>query len=345
MAESIIIHRGSTMKHGRRAATLITLLLISACIATPLFAKAQQEAGTYRVGFSKIVTHPALDAVEQGIVDVLAEEGLKVTYDYQNANGDISAAATIAQKFKSDRIDVAVGIATPTAQALANAITEFPVIYAAVTDPVDAGLVTSYEKGEGNITGVSDKTPVDAQIGLLIELTNAKTIGHIYTSGEANAVLLKTMAEEACAARGVKFIATAVSNSSEVMQATQAIANKVDGIYISTDNTVVSALTSVAEVATLAGVPIMSADPTSAAGKDIVLAWGFDYYKMGRRTGQLVKEILEGADPAGIGTVFMTDPSDFELWVNLDTANKIGLTIPTSLLDKASVIIENGEKR
>ena len=322
----------------------IILLLILTMVSSLIFGAAQEESSAFKIGFSKIVTHPALDAVEQGIVDVLAEEGLEVVYDYQNANGDPTAAASIAQKFRADKIDIAIGIATPTAQALANAITEFPVIYAAVTDPVDAGLVSTYEKGEGNITGVSDKTPVDAQIKLLIDVTGAKTIGHVFTSGEANAVLLKNLAEEACKKYGVEFIATAVTNSSEVKSAVQAIAGKVDGIYISTDNTVVSALPSVADAATYAGIPILSADPTSAEGLDILIAWGFDYYKMGRRTGYLVKDILEGANPADIGTIFMTDPSDFELWINLDTAKKIGITVPADVIEAASVVIENGVK-
>ena len=322
----------------------IIMLIIFTMVSSLVFGAAQEESTAYKIGFSKIVTHPALDAVEQGIVDVLAEEGIEVEYDYQNANGDLSAAASIAQKFRADKVDIAIGIATPTAQALANAITEFPVIYAAVTDPVDAGLVTSYDKGEGNITGVSDKTPVDAQIKLLIDVTGASTIGHVFTSGESNAVLLKNLAEAACKKYGVKFIATAVTNSSEVKSAVQAIVGKVDGIYISTDNTVVSALPSVADAATNAGIPILSADPTSAEGLDILIAWGFDYYKMGRRTGYLVKDILEGANPADIGTVFMTDPSDFELWINLDTAKKIGITVPADVIDAASVIIENGVK-
>ena len=319
------------------------LMLVVASAA--LFATAQQESSGVTIGFSKIVKHPALDAVEKGIVDVLAEEGVEAKYDYQNANGDVSAAATIAQKFRADKIDLAVGIATPTAQALANAITDFPVIYAAVTDPVDAGLVTSYSKGQGNITGVSDKIPVEAHIKLLIEVTKAKAIGHVFASGEANAVLLKDLAQAACEKFGVEFIATAVTNSAEVKSAVQAIVGRIDGLYISTDNTVVSALPSVADAATEAGIPILSADPTSSDGLDILIAWGFDYYKMGRRTGYLVKEVLDGADPDGIGTVFMTDPSDFELWLNLDNAAKIGLELAPDLLAKASVIIENGQKR
>lgn len=325
------------------AIAVIGLLLIS-----PVFAQgAQEPAGpkAIKIGFSKIVTHPALDAVEQGVQDVLAEEGVNAVYDFQNANGDPSAAASIAQKFKSDKIDFAVGIATPTAQALANVITDFPVIYSAVTDPVDAGLVDSYEKGQGNITGVSDKNPVDAQIKLLIDVTGAKKIGLVYASGEANAVLLKDLAEQACAAYGVELISSAVANSSEVKQAAQALVNKVDAFYVSTDNVVVSALPSLADVATLAKKPILSSDPTSSTGLDILISWGFDYYKMGRATGKLIKRIIDGEKTADIGTIFMTDPADFELWVNLDTAKKLGLSLSADLVSKASVIVENGETK
>jgi putative ABC transport system substrate-binding protein len=94
-----------------------------------------------------------------------------------------------------------------------------------------------------------------------------------------------------------------------------------------------------------AGIPIISADPTSSEGLDIMVAWGFDYYKMGRATGKLINDIIEGADPADIGTVFMTDPGDMQLWINLDVAQELGISIPQDVLDKASVIIENGEKR
>ncbi len=322
----------------------ITAVLILTAAAALLFGAAGAESDAYRIGISKIAPHPALDAMEQGIIDVLEEEGIKASFDLQNANGDISAAASIAQKFRADKLDLAVGIATPTAQALANAITDFPVVYAAVTDPVDAGLVSSYDRGEGNVTGVSDLSPVEDQIRLLAEITGARTIGHVYTSGEANAVLLKELTEEACRTLGLNFVATAVSNSSEVKPAVQAILDRVDGIYVSTDNTVISAIASIADAATTANVPILSADPTSAEGLDVLIAWGFNYYRMGRRTGYLVKEILEGADPADIGTVFMTEQEDFELWINLDTAAKIGLKLSDQLVSTASVIIENGVK-
>lgn len=325
------------------------LLLIAAALlvsALPLFAQAQQEDGTTEIGISKIITHPALDAVEQGIQDELAALGVEnVSYDLQNANGDISTASSIAQKFKADRVDMAIGIATPTAQALANTITDVPVIYAAITDPVAAGLVDSYDKGQGNITGVSDMTPVKDQIKLMAEIVDIDALGHVYTSGEANAVQLAEMTEEACDELGIEFVSSSISNSSEVKQATQSIIGRVDAIYVSTDNTVVSALPSVASVAMQNNVPIISADPTSSEGLDIMVSWGFDYYKMGRATGRLVKDILDGADPDAIGTVFMTDPSDMELWINLDVADALGIDIPQDMLDKAAVIIKDGEKQ
>ena len=112
------------------------------------------------IGISKFVQHPALDAVEQGIMDDLAELGWdNITYDLQNANADANTSAQIATKFKSSGVDLAVGIATPTAQALVKSINDIPVIYSAVTDPVSAGLVESYDKGESNVTGYSDMTP------------------------------------------------------------------------------------------------------------------------------------------------------------------------------------------
>lgn len=297
------------------------------------------------IGISKIIQHPALDAVEQGIQDVFAEEGQEANFDLQNANGDIATASSIAQKFKADKVDIAVGIATPTAQALANLITDAPVIYAAVTDPVAAGLVDSYEEGLNNITGVSDLTPVEAQVKMLQDLAGVTKLGHVYNSGEANAVLLAEMTEAACDKLGIEFIPSAITNTSEVKQAVQALSNKVNGIYVSTDNTVVSAMPSLVDAANNAGIPVLTADPTSSEGLEVLAAWGFDYYKMGRATGHLVLDVLNGADPADIGTVFMTKPSDISLWINLDVAKALGLSIPADILSGATVIIENGEKR
>jgi putative ABC transport system substrate-binding protein len=142
---------------------------------------------------------------------------------------------------------------------------------------------------------------------------------------------------------GIEFVPTTVTKSAEVKQAAQLLADKVDAFYISTDNTVVSALASVVEVATDAGIPIMSADPSSAETNGVLAAWGFDYYAMGRATGKMVGEILEGADPDTMATRFMTDPADTDLLINLDVAAALGITIPRDIKDAANKIVENGE--
>ncbi|WP_319407821.1 ABC transporter substrate-binding protein [uncultured Desulfosarcina sp.] len=295
------------------------------------------------IGISKIVAHPALDAIEKGIQEVVKAQYPDARFDPQNANGEMSTASSIAQKFKSENVTLAVGIATPTAQALVNALKDRPVIFSAVTDPVGAGLIASTEKGEKNVTGISDMTPVKAQIELLNRIKPIKTLGHVYASSEANAVSLATIARQVCKEMGIKFVETTVSNSAEVKQAVQTIAGRVDGIYISNDNTVVSALAAVTSVAKKYNIPVMSADPSSAETTPVLAAWGFDYYKMGKATGRLVVRILKGEKPETIPTIYMTEASDVDLLINLDVADELGLTFPEDVIASANTIIEDGE--
>jgi len=295
------------------------------------------------IGISKIVTHPALDALEKGVMDGVTERFPKATFDLQNANGELSTAASIAQKFKAENVDIAVGIATPTAQALVNTVKNAPVIYCAVTDPVDAGLIGSYDVGEKNVTGVSDMTPVKEQIQFLASVKKIKTLGHIYSSSEANAVRLAQLAEEACRELGITFVPATVSNSAEVKQAVQTIIRRVDGIYISNDNTVVSALTSITDVAAKHNKPVMSADPSSAETIPVLAAWGFDYYKMGKRTGRLVADVLSGTKPETVPTIFMTEPSDIDLLLNLDVAKDLGVTFPEEAVKNAATLVKDGK--
>lgn len=295
------------------------------------------------IGVSKIVSHPALDAVEKGIQDELAALKIDARYDLQNANGDANTAASIANKFRSEKVTLAVGIATPTAQALVNTLKTTPVVFSAVTDPVKAGLVKSLNKGEKYVTGVSDMTPVRQQIELLLKIKKIKRLGHIYTSSEENAVVLAGVVKKACQDLGIQYVETTVSKSAEVKQATQSIIRRVDALYVSTDNTVVSAMGALTDVAMKSKVPVMSADPSSAESYPVLAAWGFDYYKMGRATGKLVAEILKGKKPEQIPTRFMTKTSDVDLLVNLDVAKKLGLAVPQTIVKTANKVVENGK--
>ncbi len=325
----------------------VKYLLILTVISIALIAAGcgkSNKSEKITIGISKIVSHPALDGVEKGIQDELKDQGFtNLTFDLQNANGEISTAASIAQKFKADQVKIAVGIATPTAQALRNTLKDSVVIYSAVTDPVDAGLVKSLTAGEKNVAGVSDMTPVKDQIAFLKKIKDIKRLGHIYASHEANAVTLAKMAKKACDELGIEFVESTVTNSSEVKQAAQTIAGRVDAFYLSTDNTVISAISAVVDVAKTNKLPIMSADPSSAEKFDVLAAWGFDYYKMGRATGKLIAKILNGEKPENIPTVFMTEPADVDLLLNLDVAKKLGLTIPEKLVSQASRVVKDGK--
>ena len=326
----------------------LALILMAAVLTASLaFAGGAQESaaddGVTTIGISKLMSHPALDSAEQGIQDYLNSTGLDVEFQLQNANGDVSTAASIAQQFRTSGCDIVVGIATGTAQALANVFTDIPVVFTAVTDPVDAGLVPSMEgSSDVNVCGVSDMNPVEEQIRLLVDITGAKTIGNIYASGEANGVTLMNQAKEACEKIGVGFVEVAISNSSEVRQAAQSIVDRVDAMYIATDNAVISALPSIDEVCSDAGIPLFSSDPSGIEGLDCMISWGFDYYSLGTATGKLIERIINGEEPGPLGTVILEDPADFELWFNLDTADKLGIEIPQEYLDMASVIIEDG---
>lgn len=326
---------------------LLSMLVVSIAALTMVFATGQVEqtpSDMIRIGVSKIVTHPALDAIEQGMMDELSERGFSISYDSQSANGDISTAASIAQKFKADKVDLAVGIGTPVAQALANVFTTTPVVFGGITDPLEAGLVPTYEPNEGNVGGVSDKNPVYDQIKLFTEITGAKTVGIVFTSGEANGVQLRDLVKAATESLGIGFVSAGVSNSAEVKSAILSIADRIDGLYAGTDNTVVSAISSLSEVCAEAEVPLFTADPTSAEGLDYFMVWGFNYYKHGRKTGQAVAQVLNGEKTAGqLGTIFITDPTEFELWFNLDVANRLNITVPTEYLEAAARIQEDGK--
>ncbi|RII30204.1 MAG: ABC transporter substrate-binding protein [Geobacter sp.] len=324
-----------------RIGLALTILAVSILWVSTVYAAG--PAKKVIIGISKIVSHPALDAVEKGIQDELKVSKLNVEYDLQNANGDIGTSASIANKFKSEKVALAIGIATPTAQSLVNTLKGTPVVFAAVTDPVKAGLVKSLKGGDKWVTGVSDMTPVKQQIELLLRIKKIKRLGHIYTSSEENAVVLAGIVKQACRELGIEYVETTVSKSAEVKEAAQSIIRRVDALYVSTDNTVVSAMSALADVAMKNRIPIMSADPSSAETYPVLAAWGFDYYKMGRVTGKLVAEILKGKKPEQIPTRFMTKTSDIDLLINLDVAKKLGLNIPKDIVKSANKVVQNGK--
>ena len=320
-----------------------TILSVAASLSL-LFSLSAEDL---KIGIAKIVQHVALDSVEKGVVDVVDEyaksAGLSVSYDRQNANGDVNTASQIANKFKGEKVDVAVAIATPVAVAMANAIKDTPVVFGTVTDPVGARLVDSVNRGKNNVTGMSDAIPTVQHIALFKEIAGIKRLGYIYTSSEANSVSALALVKEGCDKAGIKLVAQSISSSSEVKQAAEAIVRRVDGLYLSTDNTVFSALPAVKTVFNKAKKPIFSGDVTGAMSGGIFMASGFNYYKAGRATGEIVVRILKGEKPSDIPVRFMTETSDSDLLFDLDVAKACKIKIPENYLKQANMIFEGGK--
>ena len=329
------------MKHTKFFGAVVALSVsFSSVVSAAPKAKA---ATSVKIGIAKISQHAALDAIEQGIQDRLKELGVDATYDLQNANGDVGTAAQIAAIYKAEKVDVAVGIATPVAVALANTIKDKPVIFSCVTDPVIAGLVRDVNHGYRNVTGLSDAVPTVEDIKTFAELTGIKTLGYIYTSSEANSISSLELVKEGCKQAGLALVTQSITQSSEVKQAAEAIVKDVDGIYLTTDNTIFSALSALIDVFNRAHKPIYSADVTGAMNGGIAIASGFNYYKAGLATGDMIKEILDGKKPANIPVKFITKPADKDLLLDLDALKDCGITLPQSFADDANMIFQNGK--
>ena len=299
------------------------------------------------IGITQIVEHPALDAARDGFIAALEEAGFKegedVVYDLQNAQGDFTNAISIAQKFKDDKVDLIVAIATPTAQAALQVNQEIPIVINAVTDPVAASLAKSWESSGNNLTGMSDAAPNKQQVELIpLFLPEAKNVGTIYNAGEANSVVQIEVARETCKELGLNLIEVTVSNSSEVLMAAQSLAGRVEAIYIVTDNTVVSALESVIKVCNQEKIALILADP-STVDKGALASYGIDYFSLGKKSGEIAIQIIKGAKPSDIPIQTITDPKDLQFVVNLDTAKILGLSISEEILKDADKIIKDGK--
>lgn len=294
------------------------------------------ENKVYKVGVVQLVEHAALDAAYQGFVEGLDELGYKVgenlEIDYQNAQGEQANCQTIATKLVNDQSDLILAIATPAAQAVANTTKDIPVLITAVTDPADAKLVASNELPGGNITGTSDLTPVKEQINLIKDLVpEAKTIGMLYCSSEANSKLQVEMAKEEATALNMESIEATVSSSNEIQQVVQSLVGRVDAIYIPTDNMLAAGMATVAQVAGPAGIPVIAGEEGMVKSGGLA-TYGINYYNLGKLTAKQAAAILgEGKNPAEMPIEYL---SDCDFVVNEEMAKQINLEIPQSLLDQ-----------
>ena len=294
------------------------------------------NAGKIKIGILQLVEHDALDASYRGFVDGLKEagyeDGKNIIIDYQNAQGEQANCITIGQKFINDKSDLILAIATPAAQAVANMTKDIPILITAVTDPADSKLVNDNNAPGGNVTGTSDLTPVESQIELLTEITpNVKTVGLLYCSSEQNSVFQINMAKRKLDSMGIKHIDLTVSNPNEIQQVLQSAIGKVEAVYTPTDNMIAAGMATVALVAEPAKLPVVCGEGgmTRLGG---TATYGISYYELGKLTSTQAVSILKGEkNPAEMPIEYL---QKFDLIVNTNMVESIGLTIPESLYNQ-----------
>ncbi|WP_040284653.1 ABC transporter substrate-binding protein [Tessaracoccus massiliensis] len=314
---------------------LVALGAVVALTLTACGGDAAEGDGSHKIGIATIVSHPALDAVADGFKEAMAEagyaEGEQLEIDFQNAQGDQSTITNIANTFASSDYDGFLAIATPTAQALANAITDRPIVFGAVTDPVAAGLTQSWDAPDGNVTGVSDMNPMEAQLDLIKEVApDVATVGIVYSSGEVNSEVQVTEAEKAAESRGIEIVTATVTNSSEVQQAAESL--DVDAYLLPTDNTVVSAAESLVQVAEQKSVPVFASDE-STMERGASAGLSVNYTQQGRDAAAVLLKMLDGTPASEIP---VETQKEFDLFVNEAAATAQGIELPQAVIDRAT---------
>ncbi|PUU90104.1 MAG: ABC transporter substrate-binding protein, partial [Halanaerobium sp.] len=316
------------------------LILFVLTFALLMFTVAQVGAQDYQIGISQFVEHPALDAAREGFIEGLAEEGFTedmIEFTVQNAQADFATAQSIAQQFKSNNLDLVLAIATPNAQAAANVIKNIPVLFTAVTDPVEAGIVETMEEPGSNLTGTTDMNPVAQQLELIKEfIPNITDLGVLYNPGEVNSVVQVDLVKETTKEMGINLHEATVSNSSEVSLATSSLIGDVDAIYVPTDNIIVSALPSVLNITNQNKIPVFASE-NGQVRQGAIATLGIDYKLLGIQTGKMAARVLNGESPAEMS---VESSDELKLYLNTKAAENLELEIPAAVMDRANVIYE-----
>lgn len=294
---------------------------------------------TYTIGISQFAEHGSLDNCREGFLAGLEEEGIvegtNLTVLFDNAQADTGTASTISDNYVSKKVNLICAIATPSAMSAYNSTmnTDIPVIYTAVSDPVGAGLAKEDGSPVGNITGTADTLAVDAQLKMIREiLPDAKKIGILYTTSEANSVSTIAKYKEVAGDYGFEIVDSGINTIADVDLAAADLVTKVDCITNLTDNTVVSALQTVIAKATDAGIPVFGSEVEQVKA-GCVASMGLEYFELGKQTGHMAAKVLKGeAKASEMNYEVISEPS---LYINTAAADKVNLTLDDDFVASA----------
>lgn len=316
-------------------ASMLALTMLAGCGSTD---DAGTPAETVNVAIAQFAPHGSLDNCVEGFKLGMEEagyiEGENVVYDFQNAQADMANANQIAQSMAAAKPDLICGVATPMAQACYNAANgEIPVIYTAVTDPVAAELANEDGTGVGNATGTSDKLAVDAQLEMIRKfMPDASKIGILYTTSEANSVSAIAEYKELAPNYGFEIVESGISQPSDIPIAAADLASKVDCISNLTDNTVVSSLATVLDVANKAGIPVFGSE-IEQVKNGCVATEGLDYVALGKQTGAMAARVLAGEKAQDIPFETITE---YSLYINSAALKALDMSCPDELKAEAN---------
>lgn len=279
------------------------------------------EDGTINIGILQYMEHASLSAAREGFISEIEESGLSYEVEEMNAQGDQSNLQSMSEQLASDN-DLILAIATPAAQSLALAEQDKPILFTAITDPMDAGLVESMEAPGSNLTGTSDMVPIQEQTSLLLSLIESpKAIGIVYNSSEPNSKIQADLAITEIENAGVNVQVATVTTTNDVQQVVTSLAQDVDGLYIPTDNTLASTMATVGEIAVEYQLPVV-AGATGMVDDGGLATYGINYENLGRQTAKMALRILDGEKPAEV-PVEISD--SLELVVNEQMAEALGI--------------------
>lgn len=303
---------------------VLSVSLLSGCSSSNK--ESSKDEKVTKIGISQLVSHPALDKAEEGFVAALKdkgyEEGKNIELDLQNAQGDELTAQQIGSKFASDKKDLIFAIATPTAQAAYNATKDIPILITAVTDPVEAGLIKDMKKPDTNVTGTSDYLSVETNVKLIKDLVpEAKKVGVIYCTSEANSTVQVKELKKYAKDNNLEVVEKGVTASNEVNAAVSSFVDKVDVLFIPTDNLVVSSMPIISKVANENKLPVIASEE-GVVITGALACNGIDYFKLGYQTGLQAVKIIEGTEVKDIPVETLKETT---LVINEDTLKALGM--------------------
>jgi putative ABC transport system substrate-binding protein len=318
-------------------------LIVAIGVFSLLLTSANGDDKRIKIYISQLVEHPALAATTKGIVQGLADAGYSADKNLdlviESAQGNVSLANQIANKFISKEPDIVVGVATISAQTLSKyaRAKKTKLIFTSVTDPVDAGLVETMKKPENNTSGVSNFVPIEPQLEMFLKIKpEIKRLGFLYNPGESNSLSLIKKLKEICPKYGIELITVSASKTSEVAQSAIKLSGVVDAIYVSNDNTALSAFKTIVKAANKVSIPVFVSD-TDIVKDGAVAALGPNQYNLGLQTAKLIVKVLKGKE---IGAIPAEYPEAIELYLNPKAAEQIGIIIPTALIESASYLLD-----